>query len=161
MGPVLHGRAKATHAIRVLKQRLKTSNAAPAGELGINVKTIAKRPKRDGVEDAHMHPKELRRAILSVEDKATTVAAYAIGRREINDPGACAVRGRDLLDGLASRGLDGTRLVISDATAACALRSSACSRRPCSGTASTGCRVADQAARSEAPGSDQPRSDLE
>ena len=79
MGPVLHGRAKATHAIRVLKQRLKTSNAAPAGELGINVKTIAKRPKRDGVEDAHMHPKELRRAILSVEDKATTVAAYAIG----------------------------------------------------------------------------------
>ena len=52
MGQVLHGSAKTTHAIRTLIQRSKASNAALSRELGINVKTVAKWRKRDGVQDA-------------------------------------------------------------------------------------------------------------
>jgi len=58
MGQILHGSATATHAVRAFIQRSKTSNAALSRELGINVKTVVKWRKRDGVQDAVMGPKE-------------------------------------------------------------------------------------------------------
>ena len=74
MGQVLHGRAKTTHAVRALIQRSQASNAALSRELGINVKTVAKWRKRDGVEDARMGPKQAHSTVLSLEEEAIIVA---------------------------------------------------------------------------------------
>ena len=57
MGQVLHGSTKTTQAVRALIQRSQASNAALSREPGINVKTVAKWRKRDGVEGARMEPK--------------------------------------------------------------------------------------------------------
>ena len=74
MGQVLHGSAKTTHAVRALIQRSKASNAALSRELGINVKTVAKWRRRDGVEEAGMGPKQVRSTVLSLEEEAIIVA---------------------------------------------------------------------------------------
>ena len=74
MGQILHGSAKTTHAVRTLIQRSQASNAALSRELGINVKTVAKWRKRDGVEDARMGPKQVRSTVLSLEEEAIIVA---------------------------------------------------------------------------------------
>lgn len=74
MGQILHGSAKTTHAVRALIQRSKASNAALSRELGINVKTVAKWRKRDGVQDAAMGPKEVHSTVLSIEEEAVVVA---------------------------------------------------------------------------------------
>lgn len=74
MGQILHGSATTTHAIRALIQRSKASNAALSRELGINVKTVAKWRKRDGVDDARMGPKQAHSTVLSIEEEAVIVA---------------------------------------------------------------------------------------
>ena len=74
MGQILHGSAKTTHAVRALIQRSKASNAALSRELGINVKTVAKWRKRDGVQDAMMGPKEPHSTVLSIKEEAVIVA---------------------------------------------------------------------------------------
>ncbi len=74
MGQILHGSATTTHAIRAHIQRSTASNAALSRELGVNVKTVAKWRKRDGVKDAAMGPKEVRSTVLSVEEEAICVA---------------------------------------------------------------------------------------
>jgi len=74
MGQILHGSAKTTHAVRALIQRSQASNAALSRELGINVKTVAKWRKRDGVQDAAMGPKEAHSTVLSIEEEAVIVA---------------------------------------------------------------------------------------
>ena len=74
MGQILHGSAKTTHAVRALIQRSQASNAALSRELGINVKTVAKWRKRDGVEDAGMGPKQAHSTVLSLEEEAIIVA---------------------------------------------------------------------------------------
>lgn len=43
-------------------------------ELGINVKTVAKWRKRDGVQDAAMGPKEPHSTVLSIEEEVVIVA---------------------------------------------------------------------------------------
>ena len=43
-------------------------------ELGINVKTVAKWRKRDGIEDARMGPKQIHSTVLSLEEEAIIVA---------------------------------------------------------------------------------------
>ena len=70
MGQILHGSATATHAVRALIRRSKTSNAALSRELGIDVKTVVKWRKRDGVQDAAMGPKEAHSTGLSIEEEA-------------------------------------------------------------------------------------------
>ena len=57
-----------------LIQRSQASNAALSRELGINVKTVAKWRKRDGVEDAMMGPKQAHLTVLSLEEEAIIVA---------------------------------------------------------------------------------------
>lgn len=74
MGQILHGSATTTHAIRAHIQRSTASNAALSWELGLNVKTVAKWRRRDGVGDAAMGPKEVRSTVLSVEEEAICVA---------------------------------------------------------------------------------------
>ena len=74
MGQILHGSAKTTHAVRALIQRSKASNAALSRALGINVKTVAKWRKRNGVQDAAMGPKEAQSTVLSIEEEAVVVA---------------------------------------------------------------------------------------
>lgn len=74
MGQILHGSAKTTHAVRALIQRSQASNAALSRELGINVKTVAKWRKRDGVQDAAMGPKEAHSTVLTIEEEAVIVA---------------------------------------------------------------------------------------
>lgn len=74
MGQILHGSAKTTHAVRALTQRSRASNAALSRELGINVKTVARWRKRDGVQDAAMGPKEAHSTVLSIEEEAVIVA---------------------------------------------------------------------------------------
>lgn len=74
MGQVLHGSATTTHAVRTLIQRSRASNAALSRELGINIKTVAKWRKRDGVRDAQMGPKEAHSTVLSIAEEAVIVA---------------------------------------------------------------------------------------
>ncbi len=74
MEQILHGSAKTTHAVRALIQRSKASNAALSREPGLNVKTVAKWRKRDGVQDAAMGPKKAQSTVLSVEEEAVVVA---------------------------------------------------------------------------------------
>ena len=51
MGQVRHGSATTTHAVRAAIQRSQASLAQLSRELGINAKTVAKRRKRQTVED--------------------------------------------------------------------------------------------------------------
>ena len=74
MGQILHGSTKTAHAVRALIQQSQASNAALSREIGINVKTVAKWRKRDGVEDARMGPKQVRSTVLSLEEETIIVA---------------------------------------------------------------------------------------
>jgi len=74
MGPVRHGCATTTHAVRAAIQRSQASTAELSRELGINPKTVAKWRKRQTVEDRKTGPREPRSTVLSAEDEAVIVA---------------------------------------------------------------------------------------
>lgn len=59
MEQILHGSAKATHAIRGELQRSQASFACLAKRYGINEKTVLKWHHRQSVEDMPMGPKHL------------------------------------------------------------------------------------------------------
>ena len=63
MGQVRHGSAKTTHAVRATTQRSQASLATLSRELGINLKTVAKRRKRATVDDLKTGPKAPRREV--------------------------------------------------------------------------------------------------
>lgn len=79
------GRAKTTQAVRALIQRSQASNAALSRELGIDVKTVAKWRKRDGLKDARMGPKQVRSTVLSLEEEAIIVALRRHTRLALDD----------------------------------------------------------------------------
>lgn len=74
MGQVRHGCATTTHAIRSAIQRSQASNAAPSRALGINVETVAKRRKRQTVEDRKTGSSEPHSTRLSEAEEAVGVA---------------------------------------------------------------------------------------
>ncbi|MBW1758214.1 MAG: IS481 family transposase [Deltaproteobacteria bacterium] len=74
MGQVLHGCAATTHAVRAAIQRSQASIAELSRTYGLNLKTVAKWKKRDGVDDAPMGPKEPHSTVLSKEEEALAVA---------------------------------------------------------------------------------------
>ncbi|MEP3331376.1 MAG: IS481 family transposase, partial [Sedimentitalea sp.] len=74
MGQFRHVSAMTTHAVRAAIQRRQATNAALSGELGINVKTVAKWRKRETVEDRKTGPTEPRSTVLSASEEAMVVA---------------------------------------------------------------------------------------
>ena len=74
MGQVRHGSATTTHAVRAAIQRSQATNAALSGELGINVKTVAKWRKRETLEDRKTGPTEPSSTVLSDSEDAMVVA---------------------------------------------------------------------------------------
>ena len=74
MEQVRLGCATTTYAVRAAKQRLQASTAALCRELGITTKTVAKRRKRETVEDCKTGPKEPRSSVLSEAEEAMVVS---------------------------------------------------------------------------------------
>jgi hypothetical protein len=74
MGQIRDGCATTAHAIRAAIQRSQASNAELSRELGINVKTVAKWRKRNGVQDAAMGPKQAQSSVPSIDEKGVIVA---------------------------------------------------------------------------------------
>src|SRR4051795_545676 len=74
MGPVLHGSARTTAAVRRAIQHSQESLRSLAQRHGINPKTVAKWKKRPSVQDERTGPKEPRSTVLSSEEEAIVVA---------------------------------------------------------------------------------------
>src|SRR3954470_16294520 len=74
MGPVLHGSARTTAAVRRAIQHSQESLRSLAQRHGINPKTVAKWKKRPSVQDERTGPKEPRSTVLSIEEEAIIVA---------------------------------------------------------------------------------------
>jgi len=60
---ILHGSAKTTHTVRAAIQRSQASTAELRRELGINPKTVAKRRKRQSVDDRKTGPTKRKREV--------------------------------------------------------------------------------------------------
>ena len=73
-GPVLHGSATTTEAIRRAIQHSQESLRTLAGRYGVNQKTVAKWKRRNSVADLPTGPREPRSTVLSIEDEAIIVA---------------------------------------------------------------------------------------
>jgi Integrase core domain len=74
MGPLLHGSARTTAAVRRAIQHSQESLAKLAKRDDLNPKTVAKWKKRTHVEDAPMGPKQPRSTVLSQEEEAMIIA---------------------------------------------------------------------------------------
>lgn len=74
MGPILHGSAKTTAAVRRAIQHNQESLMVLAERHGINPKTVAKWRKRDFVHDVTMGPKKPSSTVLTAEEEAAVVA---------------------------------------------------------------------------------------
>src|SRR5215204_644366 len=74
MGPVLHGSARTTAAVRRAIQQSQASLRGLARRHGLNPKTVAKWKKRPSVQDERTGPKEPRSTVLSIEEEAIIVA---------------------------------------------------------------------------------------
>ncbi len=74
MGQVRHGSAMTTHAVIAAIQRSQASLSELSRELGINPKTVAKRRKRQTVEDQKAGPRAPRSTVLSEQEEAMIVA---------------------------------------------------------------------------------------
>jgi transposase-like protein len=74
MGPVLHGSARTTAAVRRAIQHSQESLRSLAQRHGINPKTVAKWKKRPSVQDERTGPKQPRSTVLSSEEEAVIVA---------------------------------------------------------------------------------------
>jgi transposase InsO family protein len=74
MGPILHGSARTTEAVRRAIQPSQESIGVLAERYGINPKTVAKWKKRPFVPDAPMGPKEGRSTTLNPAEEAMVVA---------------------------------------------------------------------------------------
>jgi Integrase core domain len=74
MGPLLHGSARTTAAVRRAIQHSQESLAKLAKRDDLNPKTVAKWKKRTHVEDAPMGPKQPRSTVLSQEEEAMMIA---------------------------------------------------------------------------------------
>jgi transposase InsO family protein len=74
MGPVLHGCATTTEAVRRAIQHSQESLRALAKRYGINQKTVAKWKARKAVADLRTGPKEPRSTVLTLEEEAVVVA---------------------------------------------------------------------------------------
>jgi Integrase core domain len=74
MGPVLHGSARMTEAVRRATQRSEESVRALARRHGITPNTVQKWHKRASVSDAPMRPKAIHSTVPTIEDEATIVA---------------------------------------------------------------------------------------
>ncbi|EAS51420.1 integrase/transposase [Aurantimonas manganoxydans SI85-9A1] len=85
MGPVLHGSAKTTHAVRAELQRSQASSAELARRFGINQKTVRNWRSRALVEDEPMGPKERRSSVLSATEEAAIVALRVQARLPLDD----------------------------------------------------------------------------
>ena len=78
MGPVRHGRATTTHAVRTALQRSQASLSTLSRKLGINAKTVEKWRKRATVKDLMTGPKAPPSTILTEAEEA----AVATFRRQ-------------------------------------------------------------------------------
>ena len=67
MGPVLHGSARTTAAVRRAIQHSKESLNQLAQRYDLNPKTVAKWKKRTHVHDAAMGPREPYSTVLTTE----------------------------------------------------------------------------------------------
>ena len=74
MGPVLHGSATTTAAVRRAMQHSQESLRALAKRYGINQKTVAKWKKRGCVGDLPTGPKDPKSTVLSIEEEAIVIA---------------------------------------------------------------------------------------
>src|SRR3954462_11035214 len=74
MGPVLHGSARTTAAVRRAIQHSQESLRVLARRHGINPKTVAKWKKRPSVQDERTGPNQPRSTVLSLEEEAIVVA---------------------------------------------------------------------------------------
>uniref|UniRef100_UPI0023559428 IS481 family transposase n=1 Tax=Pseudoalteromonas sp. TaxID=53249 RepID=UPI0023559428 len=73
MAQVLHGCARTTQAVRTELQNSQKEATELAKEYKINRKTVARRRKRNYVEDTPMGPKNPRSTVLSIEEEAMIV----------------------------------------------------------------------------------------
>jgi hypothetical protein len=73
MGPVFHGSARVTEAVRRATQRSEESIRALARRHGITPNTVQKWRKLACVSDAPMRPKAIHSAGPTIEDEATIV----------------------------------------------------------------------------------------
>ncbi len=85
MGQVLHGSAKAAHAVRGELQRSQASAASFAKRYGINEKTVVKWRHRQSVEDLPIGPRERRSTVLSPVEEAAIVALRVQARLPLDD----------------------------------------------------------------------------
>lgn len=74
MGPVLHGSAKTTEAIRRAIQHRQASLRTLSKRYGINPKTVAQWRQRTSVADQRTGRKHPHSTVLSPEDEAVVVA---------------------------------------------------------------------------------------
>jgi transposase-like protein len=74
MGPVLHGSATTTEAVRLAIQHSQESLRSLAKRYGVTPKTIAKWRARTYVSDLPTGPRARRSTVLSVEEEAVVVA---------------------------------------------------------------------------------------
>jgi transposase InsO family protein len=74
MGPLLHGSARTTAAVRRAIQHRHESRAKLAERYGLNPKTVAKWKKRSCVQDAPMGPTPPSSTVLNREEEALIVA---------------------------------------------------------------------------------------
>src|SRR3954470_21559224 len=74
MGPVLHGSARTTAAVRRAIQHRQETLRSLAQRHGINPKTVAKWKKRPSVQDERPGPKQPRSTVLTPDEEAIMVA---------------------------------------------------------------------------------------
>jgi transposase len=68
MGPLLHGSATTTEAVRRAIQAGQESVRALARRYGISPTTVQKWRKRSSISDAPMGPKQVRSTVLTLEE---------------------------------------------------------------------------------------------
>ena len=85
MGPLLHGSARTTAAVRRAIQQSQESLAKLAERYGLNPKTVAKWKKRSCVQDAPMGPKPPSSTVLNREAEALIVACRRHTRLPLDD----------------------------------------------------------------------------